>query len=120
MRIAIITAPRSGGASYLERALRQITRWMPPDDVRIFSDTLEGPGSIEGVPVTYATPEHLYRVRKLECLGSLNFARAADWFGAAGHGCVFEDDVELADEWHSRAETLAGRADGLHSSAGTS
>ena len=120
MRVAIITAPRPGGASYLERVLRQITRWMPPDDVRIFSDTLEGPGAIEGVPVTYATPEHLDRVRKFECLGSLNFARAADWVGEAGHGCVFEDDVELADEWHSRAETLARRADGLHSSAGTS
>ncbi len=114
MRAAIITAPRPGGASYLERTIRQITRWMPTNDVRVFSDTLEGPATIEGVPVTYATPEHLELVRRVECLGSLNFARAADWVGEVGHGCVFEDDVELAEQWHARADALAHRADGLY------
>jgi len=114
MRAAIITAPRPGGASYLERTIREITQWMPKDDVRVFSDALEGPATIEGVPVTHATPEHLDRVRRLDCVGALNFARAADWVGETGPGCVFEDDVELAEEWHSRAAALASRADALY------
>ena len=114
MRAAILTAPRPDGTSYLERTIRQIARWMPTDDVRVFSDTLAGPETIEGVAVTYATPEHLDLVRRFECLGSLNFARAADWIGEVGHGCVFEDDVELAEQWHARADALAKRADGLY------
>jgi hypothetical protein len=111
MRIAVITCPRGDGVSYLQQTLDDLLFQDPsvsPRDVKVFSDSVVPPDVPAGVRVEYSSQSRLDLIERDQLKGMVNQIRAMKWAADGGeYGCVLEDDVLFAGDWHSRAVRLA-------------
>jgi hypothetical protein len=119
MRAATTTYPRIGlGYAYCEQTVRSLLSndsTFQPSDLMVFVDHPIAPVVPEGVRVHINPDQHLALPPTYDYHGlvrlTLNLAQALDWVADGGIcGCVFEDDVVMATDWHVRTEAFARAA----------